>query len=582
MFSLDRFNNSISEFLRTKEGGLSYQEFKEEGIRIVLELFKFPKIDEMRAQISNLLGREISLEPMFPNAEDFTGERIYNTGNFLLLTIYEGVYEAVDKQIFDLAYYLREELDLRSAEPDIPFKRYDIDQLKSGSGCREPDNGEPFDYAWSLRNMDIPSAWSLIPSNIGKIKGSGVRIGHPDTGYSDHIDLDKNRLDLTSGYDFVSNKSDPKDPLDYHGKLMNPGHGTATGSVMVSSGSVSTAPTGSTRGGTTPPGKVTGVAPEAILIPYRAIKSVARIFSSNVARAVYRATQNDCHIISMSLGGFPSRSLHAAIEDAINRQVIVLAAAGNCVGIVVWPAKFKNCIALAATNISDKPWKGSSHGTEVAVSAPGEYVWCARRKSSTDTSYDLVDGGQGTSFATANAAGVAALWLAFHNRNRLISLCNQNGVKIQYTFKELLQSTARVPSPSWISNEYGSGIINAHELLQASVYPVQTPLNAYDYAYIGHIASLLESSNIKNLIKLFQKLFPSPFTAKDDQLLWSEVWGHELLIIIINNDILRNKMMLLLSQDISSDSYELIFDDVRSIIKEDASITLANFLGKIQ
>lgn len=582
MFSLDRFNNSINEFLRTKEGNLSYQEFKEEGIRIVLEPFKFPKIDQMRAQISNLLEREVSLEPMFPNSEDFTGERFYSTGNFLLLTIYEGVYEAVDKQIFDLAYYLQENLNLRSAEPDIPFKRYDINQLKSGSFCREPDNGEPSDYAWSLRNMNIPLAWSLIPSSIGEIKGRGIRIGHPDTGYSDHIDLDKNRLDLTSGYDFVSNKSDPKDPLDYHAKLLDPGHGTATGSVIVSEGKILTAPTGNTKGGTTSPGKVTGVAPEAILIPYRAIKSVVRIFSSNVARAVYRATQNDCHVISMSLGGFPSRSLHAAIEDAINRQVIVLAAAGNCVGIVVWPAKYKNCIALAATNISDKPWKGSCHGAEVAVSAPGEYVWCARRKSSTDTSHDLVDGGQGTSYATANAAGVAALWLAFHNRNVLISLCIQNGKKIQDTFKELLKSTAREPSPSWNSNEYGSGIINAYELLKASICLAQRDLNVDDYTYIGHIASLLEISNIEDLIILLQKLFPSSFAAKDDQLLLFEIWGHELLIIIFNNDILRNKMMMLLSQDLSSDNYELIFEDVRSIIKEDASITLVNFLEKIQ
>lgn len=553
MFSLGRFNNSINEFLRTEEGSLNYQEFKEEGIRIVLEPYTFPKIDDMRAQISNLLEREVSLEPMFPNSEDFTGERFYNTGNFLLLTIYGSIYEAVDKQIFDLAYYLHKELNLRSAEPDIPFKRYDIDQLKSGSSCREPENGEPCDYAWSLRNMDIPLAWSLIPSSVGEIKGSGIRIGHPDTGYSKHEDLDKNRLDLASGYDFVSNKSDPQDPLDYHGKLLHLGHGTATGSVIISEGLVLTAPTGNTKGGTTPPGKVTGVAPEATLIPFRAIKSVIRIYSSNVARAVNRAIQKDCHVVSMSLGGFPSRSLHAAIEDAINRQLIVLAAAGNCADEVVWPAKYKNCIALAATNISDKPWKGSASGPEVVVSAPGEYVWCARRKSSTDTSYDSVDGGQGTSYATANAAGVAALWLAFHNRNVLISLCIQNGKKIQDTFRELLKSTARVPYPSWNFNEYGSGIINAHELLQASVYPVQQSLNVDDYTYIGHIASLLETSNIEDLIKLFQKLFPSSFTESDIQPTSFEVWGYELLIIIINNDVLRNKMMLLLSQDLSND-----------------------------
>ena len=578
MFNLLTFNKSIDDFNLSEYGISLNQEFEEEGIRIVLETLKEPKIIDLREQISIILDSEFSLELMFPDSENINQENVYNLGNFLLLTIHDCIYEAVEKQVFDLAYYLREMLSLRSAEPDIPFKRYYSSQLSLASSCKEPDGGEPKDYAWSLRNMEIPAAWALAPNNNGRAKGAGIRIGHPDTGYSKHDDLDLIRLDVASGYDFVSRKQDPKDPLDYKGKHLNPGHGTATGSVMISVGGVTTAPTGTNFGGTNGKGKVTGVAPEATLIPYRAIKSVIRILSSNIARSVHMATQNNCHVISMSLGGFASRSLHSAIEGAVNRNIIVLAAAGNCVRIVVWPAKYKNCIALAATNINDRPWKGSCRGSEVCVSAPGEYVWCAKRESHTDSSHNEVEGGQGTSFATANAAGVAALWLAFHNLNILSSYCISTSSKMQEVFRELLKKTARVPSV-WNGKKFGSGIINAYDLLLARISPPQVITNADDYLYIGHIANLLETSDTQELNKLFNKLFPSIFTAKEVQLHLFELWGHELLIIIFNNDVLRNNMISLLNQNIFDDKHEQILNDVRSVIRKDASLTLANFLA---
>ena len=76
----------------------------------------------------------------------------------------------------------------------------------------------------------------------------------------------------------------------------------------------------------------------------------------------------------MSLGGVPSFSLHRAIRRAVAADVIVLAAAGNCVGLVVWPARYDDCIAVAGTDSTDRPWRGTSHGSAVDVSAPGQNV----------------------------------------------------------------------------------------------------------------------------------------------------------------------------------------------------------------
>ncbi|QHO79400.1 hypothetical protein ACH79_39905 [Bradyrhizobium sp. CCBAU 051011] len=72
----------------------------------------------------------------------------------------------------------------------------------------------------------------------------------------------------------------------------------------------------------------------------------------------------------MSLGGIPSRALHAAVQKAVRNNIIVLAAAGNCVSEVVWPARYAEVIALGGINEAFKPWRGSCFGPAVAFSAP--------------------------------------------------------------------------------------------------------------------------------------------------------------------------------------------------------------------
>lgn len=549
MFDIGKFNDAIEHFRRSIHDFPDGLSMLNEGLRLVLESWERTPPNQMQNDIASILDRNILLEPMFPGADEQAPGLFFDPARFMLLTIPDCAYEAVGNQAYDLAYHLREKLNLRSAEPDVPFQRYEPPTSKQASGCREPEGGEPPDYAWSLRTMKVPLAWSLTPPPGGASKGRGIRIGHPDTGYADHVDLDPTRLDLTSGYDFVDKKPDPQDPLNYSGKLLNPGHGTATGSVIVSEGDVLSAPMGGATGGTSPPGRITGVAPAATLVPIRAIQSVIRIFSGTVARAVYRATQKDCHVISMSLGGAPSRALHAAIEYAIGKNVIVLAAAGNCVGFVVWPARYRRCIALAATNIANIPWKGSSHGSAVALSAPGEYVWCARRKTSTDPAHDLIDGGQGTSFATANAAGVAALWLAFHDRKVLIDVCTRKGASLQETFKSLLRSTAQVPPNNWDEKEYGSGIIDAETLLNAQITPDWSSLAYEDYAYIGHVSSVLDLPLSGRVLQLLRTLFQSAESSLGGLMREMEWWGHEVVNILINDDVLREEMKVLLMRD---------------------------------
>ncbi len=225
----------------------------------------------------------------------------------------------------------------------------------------------------------------------------------PDTGVADHVELrEEGMLDLSRAWDFVASHAGATDPLLNEA---NAGHGTGTSSVVARR----------------PAGKMTGAASETMLVPLRCLTSVAVFDQSPVAAAVDYARRKGAHVITLSLGGVWSSALHATVQRAVIENVIVLAAAGNCVGTVVWPARYEEVIAIAGIDKNDKPWRGSCSGAEVAISAPAEFVPRAKRNAPTDP-LDVVDGGQGTSLAVALTAGIAAVWLAHHGRDHLISL----------------------------------------------------------------------------------------------------------------------------------------------------------------
>jgi len=421
-----------------------------------------------------------TLEPMFPGAlsrreiAKRTGfQPKYDLRSFYIIGI--SPYEEKLKNYetpFGYAEMLRRlssdwgELAMISVEPDLPLSAYSSGSTLSSSKC--PDKTEaPRDLAWSLRNMRVPQAWQYSKSNGYPSEGIGEMIGHPDTGYTDHTDLDREALKISKDNNFIEKHKLPMDPLEpnYTGSKQ-PGHGTATGSVIISRGDVDTNIPENEEGGTTAPGKVTGVACKADLVPYRSIKSVIRFTYGNIEKAIYKAVNDGCSVISLSIGGTGHSALNAALAYAIGRNVIVVAAAGNLSWWpVVYPARYPFCIAVAATNVDDKPWTDSAHGKEVTVSAPGEAVWRALRSTQNENE-TKVEPSCGTSYSTANVAGVAALWLAHHNRNNLINQFNRDS-KLQFVFKRLLQETAK-SHQEWDDQEYGSGIVDAKKLLETN------------------------------------------------------------------------------------------------------------------
>jgi thermitase len=359
-------------------------------------------------------------------------------------------------EAWDAVYRLRAQPQVIHAEPLFKYAVADVQQRPPARAAGGGDHpGTAGNFEWSLQNANVIDAWTLFDNGQ---PGAGVTVGHPDTGFTPHPDLaDPGRLLVAEGFDFDDDDPNPMDDLDDE-FLDNPGHGTGTGSVIVSN-----------RGpaaGLPPPAFVSGAAPFASLIPIRTTESVVLFSMRGLRRAIDHAVSKNVHVISISLGGpLPSAALRSAIRRATDAGAIVLAAAGNQVGVVVFPAAFEETIAVAASTFDDEEWSGSSRGEAVDITAPGASVWRAKVERGSNGFFDFsVDRGSGTSFAVATTAGAAALWVSFHGSNNLVS--RYGAAQIARVFKSLLQSTCRTP-PGWDTANFGPGIVDARALLAA-------------------------------------------------------------------------------------------------------------------
>lgn len=395
----------------------------------------------LRARLVGVLKSDrFVLEPLFDTPEPAEPVTYTLAANGLDRTLPEDV-------LFAIAADLRAELGLIACDPDLGIAAYAEPQKDTQPGTEGVildatcwvQGTPPEPKTWALDTTRVTQAWAISPG-----KGTGILIAQPDTGVADHVEFADTRFDFTRSLNLVDGGTQPTDPLSK--TMSNPGHGTGTGSVVASGEG----------------GKVKGAAPKATLVPIRCINDVKIFNGAPVAKAIDHAVKIGAHVVSMSLGGIPSFGLRQAIARAIAGDLILLAAAGNCIGLVVWPAAYPEMIAVGGTNRADKKWKGSSRGPAVDFSAPAEFVWRAER-TGPGAPDDLVAGGQGTSFATALCAGIAALWLGHHRRAKVIAEARQRGVSVQALFRTAAQQTAR--KPAGFPSGLGAGVIDAEALL---------------------------------------------------------------------------------------------------------------------
>lgn len=229
---------------------------------------------------------------------------------------------------------------------------------------------------WHLPVIRAADGWNTVtsasPSVVVAVVDSGICGDHPDlTGR------------VLPGYDFVEDDSDPQDDL---------GHGCGVAGIIAANAD-------NAEG-------IAGIAPNTQILPLRVLDAQGVGTYSNVAAAIVYAADHGAAVINLSLGGgSPSALLQNAVDYAVTKGALVIAAAGNTGGAVLYPAAYTPVIAVAAVDSSLQRSRFSSFGPEIDLLAPGENILTTSR----DGGYRTMTG---TSFAAPQAAGVAALELA--------------------------------------------------------------------------------------------------------------------------------------------------------------------------
>jgi serine protease len=283
-------------------------------------------------------------------------------------------------------------------------------------------NDPLYEKQWHLTRVGAEKAWDYTC-------GEGATVAVVDTGvacfdkgpFSRGTDLGGTRCG--GGYNFVHDAPEAYD---------DQGHGTHVAGTIAQ---------------TTNNGKgVAGLAYCARLMPIKVLNRFGWGTLADVAEGIRYAADNGAQIINLSLGGSgKSRILEQAVDHALSKGVVVVAAAGNSGKAVGYPAGYEGVIAVSATDSNDTIAWFSSRGPQVVIAAPGVGV----------TQQTICNGGRdkceifgtfnGTSMASPHVAGAAAMMVGL-------------GVSGPNAIRDALASTAVAKDNATL---YGAGILNA-------------------------------------------------------------------------------------------------------------------------
>lgn len=235
--------------------------------------------------------------------------------------------------------------------------------------------------------MGAPSTWG--DGALGK----GVVVAVLDTGcQTTHPDLNSQ---IIGGRNFTSDYNGAADHYED-----NNGHGTHV------AGTIAAAANGS---------GVIGVAPEAKLLILKVLSGDGSGSYEGIINAIHyainwRGPNNErVRVISMSLGGSEDvPELHDAIIEAVNKQILVVCAAGNegdneeGTYEYAYPASYNEVIEVGSVNFNHQLSSFSNNNLEVDCVAYGEDIVSTYLNSQ----YARLSG---TSMATPHVSGALAL-----------------------------------------------------------------------------------------------------------------------------------------------------------------------------
>jgi hypothetical protein len=389
------------------------------------------------------------------------------------------------------------------AEPDFvqqfPYRGPDdvpLEALEAATPCRYngPDTFWPpadWHFAWHL--ADAFSGLASARNRVGEPTGRRVRIAILDTGYDPkHITLPQHLLTELQ-HNFVD--GDPTDATDpgRHYPLSYPGHGTATLALLAGNRVQS------------PQGDFTdflGGAPHAEVVPVRIADSVVHFYTSSMAAGIKYAVKAGCDVVSVSMGGVPTRAWADAVNRAYEAGVAIFAAAGNRIGPspprwIVYPARFNRVVAVCGVTADRTPYyKPGLHRQMQGCFGPPLKMKTALAAYTPNVPWAvmgcqalLIGDGNGTSSATPQAAAAAALWL----QQAALPVGIQPWQKVE-AVRHALFTSADKSLPDG-ETYFGQGLLRADQALNqpCQVDLPMTPADAVSFPWL-RLAGALEAA----------------------------------------------------------------------------------------
>lgn len=158
--------------------------------------------------------------------------------------------------------------------------------------------------------------------------------------------------------------------------------------------------------GSRAPGLLPGVELVAVDVfqRYRKSTDIANVF--DLVKAIDLLTTRGIRVINLSLSGPGNLLLEQAVRAAIDKRVILIAAAGNegPNAKPVFPAAYADVIAVTAVDRRMNPYRRANRGDHIDIAAPGVGVWTAASISGARQK-------SGTSFAAPFVTAAAAVLL---------------------------------------------------------------------------------------------------------------------------------------------------------------------------
>ena len=303
---------------------------------------------------------------------------------------------------------------------------------------------------WGLRRAQVDRAWDVARGSAAITVATidtGVDASHPDLAGA-----------LLPGTTFVSS---PSSGCTLGTTYDDNGHGTHVAGIVGANGN-------NAQG-------IAGVAFGVRILPVKALDCQGTGLLSDVASGITWAADQGARVINISLGSdSDSPTLHDAIRYAVSRNVLVVAAAGNCgdpsrtypnatcpsLNVVEYPGAYPEVLAVAATDPNDAHAAFSNTGAYVGISAPG--VTILSTVPTYPTTLSRASGVmnyaafRGTSQASPLVAGVAALVLS-----------REPGLTVSQVI-DRLKTTADDLGAVGIDPVFGAGRVNALRAVTAS------------------------------------------------------------------------------------------------------------------